>query len=106
MPDLVPYVPVLLQVLILVGAIYTVRAGRPKQQAEAKQAEARATVDLVTGFGALLAARQQELDDAIAKLRHAEQKAALVSEQARRIEDLEADLRRANQTIAALRDAA
>ena len=103
--DLAPYIPVLLQLIILAGALYTVRAGRPKVRAEARQAEARATVDLVTGFGALLAARQKEIDDLHTKLDNADQKALFAVSLARQVEQLEADLRKANQHIAVLKAA-
>ena len=100
--NLTPFLVVLVQLIILAGTLLTVRAARPKTRAEARQAEARATVDLVTGFGALLAARQKEIDDLQVKLIQTEQKAAFSISMARQVEQLEADLRKANQHIALL----
>ncbi|OGT28082.1 MAG: hypothetical protein A2Z17_07140 [Gammaproteobacteria bacterium RBG_16_66_13] len=86
-------IPLAVAVLALIGSLYAVRVTRPKTLAEAKQAEAHATVDLISGFNALLTARQTELDSAKAKLVDAEQRAALVPVYARRLDEIEAELR-------------
>jgi len=106
MPDLIPFIPILIQLVLLAGTLYTVRAARPKTRAEARQAEARATVDLVTGFSALLAARQKEIDDLQEKLTQTGQKAAFAVSMARQVEQLEIDLRKAQNTIAVLQASA
>lgn len=93
--DLAPYVPVLLQLLILVGTIYSIRSARPKQVAEAKQAEAQASLTLVNGFSSLVATQQQKLAEAEAELREERRKAGIVPTLARRCDELEMELKRA-----------
>jgi len=88
-------IPLAVAVLAFIGSLYAVRVARPKTLAEARQAEARATVDLISGFSALLAARDNENSALKQKLAEAEQRAAIVPVYARRLDELEAELRAA-----------
>jgi len=98
--DLTAYIPVLLQLIILAGTIYAIRSARPKQAAEAKQAEAQASLTLVNGFSSLVATQQQKLAEAEAELKEERKKASIVPTLARRIDELELELKMARNVIA------
>ena len=102
MIELTPYIPVALQLIILAGAIYAARSARPKQVAEAKQAEAQAALALVNGFAALVAAQQRELGEKEAELREEKRRAGIVPTLARRIDELELELKQARAMLGEL----
>jgi len=100
--DLVPYIPVLIQLVILAGTIYVARSARPKLVAETKQVEAEAAHTLVNGFSSLVVSLQTKLAEAEAELKEEKKKAGVVPTLARRIDELEAELKAARSTISDL----
>src|SRR3972149_5990977 len=93
MIELAPYVPIFIQRVILAGTIYVARSARPKLVAETKQVEAEAAHTLVNGFSSLVVSLQTKL---------AEAEAGVVPTLARRIDELEAELKAARSTISDL----
>ena len=97
--EVLKLVPLAIAVASLIGSVVAIRAARPKTIAEAKQAEAHATLDLLNGFNTLLLAKQEQIADLRKRLGETEQRAVLVPVYARRIEELEAELRKAKHAL-------
>src|SRR3989304_4926399 len=100
MIELAPYVPIFIQLVILAGTIYVARSARPKLVAETKQVEAEAAHTLVNGFSSLVVSLQTKLAEAGAEVKEEKRKAG--GGVARRIDELEAELKAARSTISDL----
>jgi hypothetical protein len=87
----------------IAGVLIGVIATRSKTKAETHHAEAEATSDIVSGYQHLLKALTGELAARDALLAYQIRRSALVPILTMRIEALEADLKKAHQSIAALR---
>ena len=101
-PLFLSLIPLFVQALILAGTLYALRQGRPKTIAEAHQAEASASANLVTGFQHLLEQYKAQIAELQTRLHDANQKAAIVPGLTRRVDGLEAELRRAKASAAPL----
>src|SRR3990172_9480788 len=102
MIELAPYVPIFILLVILAGTIYVARSARPKLVAGTKQVGGEAAHTLVNGFSSLVVSLQTKLAEAEAELKEEKKKAGVVPTLARRIDELEAELKAARSTISDL----
>lgn len=87
----------------ILTALIAAAVARPKVRAEAKQANAHADMDITAAYNQILTVRTAEIAELRAELAQQKRRAALVIPLTKNIENLETALRKANQTIAALR---
>ena len=90
---LIPLLPLVISCIAMVGTVAALLVSMPKVKADTIHVETQALAQLVAGFGLLSSAQQKRIEELIALLQNAEQKANLAGQYARRCEQLEAELK-------------
>lgn len=98
------WAPIIVQLIIAAATLFAVVARLPKQRSEIHVDASQAADNLTTGYDRLLAEKDKQLEQRDRALTEAMQQAALVPQQTRQIEALEADLARTKSLLAERQD--
>jgi len=98
------WAPVIVQLMIAIATIYSVIARLPKQRSEIRVDASQAADNLTAGYDRLLAEKDKQLEQRDRALAEAIAQAALVPQQTRQIEALEAELVRTKLLLAERQD--
>lgn len=98
------WIPVIVQLIIAFATLSVVVMRLPKQRSEIKVDTSQAASNLTAAYDRLLAEKDKQLEQRDQSLANAMQQAALVPQQTRQIEALEADLTRTRSLLSERQD--